>query len=334
MAGSTPRLLLTPGEPAGIGPDLAVQIAQQAHDAQIIAIADPQLLRERADQLGLALKLQLADYTRPARPQVAGELTIDPATIQNPVVTGQLDAANSNYVLATLDRAVDLCLSNAADGLVTGPVNKAVINQAGVPFTGHTDYLAARCQCSPPVMMLATDRGDLRVALATVHIPLAAVPGQITHDLLTHTLDVIYHDLRARFGISAPRILVAGLNPHAGESGYLGREEIDVIEPALAAARSRGIQVTGPLPADTVFNAERLQHGDVVLAMYHDQGLPVIKHAGFSRTVNVSLGLPIIRTSVDHGSALELAGTGQANPGSLEAALATATRMIRHNRGT
>lgn len=334
MASPVSRLLLTPGEPAGIGPDLAVQIAQQAHEAQIIAVADPQLLRERADQLGLALKLQLADYAKPARPQVAGELTIDPVAIQSPVVAGQLNATNSNYVLAALDRATELCLSGTADGLVTGPVNKAVINQAGVPFTGHTDYLAARCHCPSPVMMLATDDGCLRVALATVHIPLAAVPEHITCALLAHTFDVIHHDLQARFAIPTPRILVAGLNPHAGESGYLGREEIDVIEPAIAAARSRGIQAIGPLPADTLFNAERLQHGDVVLAMYHDQGLPVIKHAGFSRTTNISLGLPIIRTSVDHGSALDLAGTHQANPGSLQAALLTAVRMIGNSRGT
>lgn len=328
-----PRLLLTPGEPAGIGPDLAVRAAQRAHDAEIVAVADPQLLRQRADRLGLALRIETVDYDTPPSPQRAGELKVDPVALARPAQAGRLDPANGTYVLATLDRAVDLCRRGSAQALVTGPVNKAVINQAGVVFSGHTGYLAARCGSPPPVMMLTTDDGSLRVTLATVHIPLAAVPGAINGADLAHTLDTIHTELAARFGIARPRILVAGLNPHAGENGYLGREEIDIIAPAIEAARARGIDAVGPLPADTLFTRDRLAAADVVLAMYHDQGLPVIKHLGFSRTVNVSLGLPIVRTSVDHGTALELAGTDRVDTGSLEAALRTAAAMVANDHG-
>lgn len=328
-----PRLLLTPGEPAGIGPDLAVRIAQRAHAAQIVVVADPELLRERAARLDLALRLTSFDPDTPARAQAPGELTVAPISLARPVTPGHLDPGNGAYVLATLDRAVDLCRDGAADALVTGPVNKAVINQAGFAFMGHTGYLAERCASAPPVMMLATDDDNLRVTLATVHIPLAAVPGAINGADLAHTLDTIHADLAARFGISRPRILVAGLNPHAGENGYLGREDIDVITPAIEAARARGIDAVGPLPADTLFTRQRLADADVVLAMYHDQGLPVIKHLGFSRTVNVSLGLPIVRTSVDHGTALDLAGTDRVDTGSLEAALAMAGRMVATAHG-
>lgn len=328
-----PRLLLTPGEPAGVGPDLAVRIAQHAHEAEIVAIADPDLLRERAELLDLPLQLKPIDYSSAPSPQRPGELMLDPIRLARPARPGRLDPDNGPYVLATLDRAVDLCRDGSADALVTGPVNKAVINRAGVVFTGHTGYLAERCGSPTPVMMLTTDDGSLRVTLATVHIPLAAVPGAINGNELAHTLDTIHAELGARFGIGRPRILVAGLNPHAGENGYLGREEIDVIAPAIEAARDRGIDAVGPLPADTLFTRDRLAEADVVLAMYHDQGLPVIKHLGFSRTVNVSLGLPIVRTSVDHGTALELAGTDRVDSGSLEAALKIAAEMVASGHG-
>ncbi|HET7315590.1 4-hydroxythreonine-4-phosphate dehydrogenase PdxA [Salinisphaera sp.] len=329
-----PRLLLTPGEPAGIGPDLAVRIAQRPHDAQIVAVCDPQLLHARAAQLGLPLRVTRFDYDSAREPQRPGELAVDPVPLACPAEAGRLDPDNGAYVLATLDRAVERCRGGAADALVTGPVNKAVINQAGFAFTGHTGYLAQRCDSPAPVMMLATDDGSLRVALATVHIPLSAVPDAINGDDLAHVLDTIHGQLGARFGIARPRILVAGLNPHAGENGYLGREEIDIIAPAIEAARARGIDAVGPLPADTLFTRDRLAAADVVLAMYHDQGLPVIKHLGFSRTVNVSLGLPIVRTSVDHGSALALAGTDRVDAGSLEAALGMAARMVALGHGT
>lgn len=326
-----PRLLLTPGEPGGIGPDLAVRIAQGAYDCELVAVADPALLRTCAEQIGLPIALDEIDYGSPATAHTPGHLWIDPVAMTRPAVAGQLDPANARYVLDTLDRAVDRCLAGDAQGMVTGPAHKAVINDAGVAFSGHTGYLADRCASGAPVMMLATDDGVLRVALATVHLPLADVPAAIDEPTLRHVLDVLHSQLIARFGIAHPRILVAGLNPHAGEDGYLGREEIDVITPVLNAARSRGIDAVGPLPADTLFTEHRLADADAVLAMYHDQGLPVIKHVGFGRTVNISLGLPIIRTSVDHGTALDLAGTDQIDTGSLDAAIRIALQMARHS---
>lgn len=327
------RLALTPGEPAGIGPDLAVRLAQQAQPCAIVAIADPALLQARAQVLGLPLTLQPVDYTTPAAPTEPGTLHCDPIRCATVATAGKLDPANARYVLDTLNRAVDLCRSGRCAALVTGPVHKAVINDAGIPFAGHTGYLAERCGSAEPVMLLATDDGALRVALATVHIPLAAVPTALTREKLTHTLRTLHEDLRQRFGIRDPRILVAGLNPHAGEGGYLGHEEIDVITPVITAERARGLDLTGPLPADTLFTPDRLQRADAVLAMYHDQGLPVIKHMGFGRTVNISLGLPIIRTSVDHGTALDRAGRDEVNTGSLTAAIATALSMARHSHG-
>lgn len=326
----TQRLLLTPGEPAGIGPDLAVRIAQQAHESELVAVADADLLHERATALGLTLELIPVDYTAPPRPQAPGTLYVDAQRLAVPSVPGQLATDNAAYVLDCLDRAVTVCRDGDAQGLVTGPVHKAVINAAGRVFSGHTGYLADRCQSAEPVMMLATDTGDLRVALATVHIPLAAVPGALTAAHLDHVIDTLAKGLGERFGLAKPRILVAGLNPHAGEDGYLGREEIDVIAPALARARDRGIDVVGPLPADTLFTPHHLAEADAMLAMYHDQGLPVIKHAAFSRTVNISLGLPIVRTSVDHGTALSLAGTHDVDTGSMMAAIRVATTMARH----
>ena len=240
---------------------------------------------------------------------------------------GQMSVANADYVLKTLDVAIDGCLSGEFDAMVTGPVNKAIINDAGHPFTGHTEYLAQRAGVERVVMMLTA--GDLRVALATTHLPLAAVPGAIDQRLLEQTLTIIDHDLRRYFGFSQPRIAVCGLNPHAGESGHLGREEIDIISPAIEAMRAKGLSLLGPLPADTAFTPEALKHCDVVLAMYHDQGLPVLKHAGFGKAVNITLGLPFIRTSVDHGTALDLAGTGKANTDSLNEALGSALSMAR-----
>ncbi|MES1949007.1 4-hydroxythreonine-4-phosphate dehydrogenase [Salinisphaera sp. C84B14] len=329
---STARLAFTPGEPAGIGPDLAVRIAQREQSAQLVAVADPDLLQARAAQLGLALTLETIDYDAPPRPLPAGTLGIEPLRCANTPRPGALDSGNARYVLDCLDRAVDMCLEGRCAGMVTGPVHKAVINEAGILFSGHTVYLAERCASDEPVMMLATDDGALRVALASVHIPLAHVPAALTRESLTHTLRVTETGLRERFGIAQPRLLVAGLNPHAGENGYLGREEIEVITPVLEAERARGLDLVGPLPADTLFTPHRLAGADAVVAMYHDQGLPVIKHLGFGRTVNISLGLPIVRTSVDHGTALELAGSEAVDCGSLQAAIDTALRMAAAGR--
>ncbi len=324
-----PRLALTPGEPAGIGPDLCVQIAQGPLAGELVAVADPKLLQQRARRLGLPLELQAFD---PAQPRASGNtrLSLLAVPLARAAVCGRLDPANAGYVLETLRQAVAGCRDGRFDALVTGPVHKAVINDAGIPFTGHTEFLAELCG-GDPVMMLATP--GLRVALATTHLPLAEVSAQITRPLLTRVLGVLAGDLRRRFGIPRPRILVCGLNPHAGEGGHLGREEIDVIEPVLRQLRAAGLDLEGPLPADTLFTPPRLQGADAVLAMYHDQGLPVLKHMGFGRAVNITLGLSIIRTSVDHGTALELAGSGRADIGSLQMALDAAARMSGHRGG-
>jgi len=320
-----PRLALTPGEPTGIGPDLCVQLAQQPSEAELVVIADPELLRERAARLGLALRLEpfVADQVRPSG---EGCLSLLPVSLRKPVQCGRPNPANAGYVLDTLRQAVRLCLDGTLDALVTGPVHKAVINDAGLHFSGHTEFLAQLCSAFP-VMMLATP--GLRVALATTHLPLAEVSASITAPLLTRVLRVLHSDLRHRFGIPKPHILVCGLNPHAGEGGHLGREEIDIIQPTLARLRAEGMDLEGPLPADTLFTERYLRRADAVLAMYHDQGLPVLKHMGFGRAVNITLGLPIIRTSVDHGTALELAGTGRADSGSLRAAVDTAIALAR-----
>ncbi|KXX65570.1 4-hydroxythreonine-4-phosphate dehydrogenase PdxA [Marichromatium gracile] len=318
------RLAITPGEPAGIGPDLVARLAQAPQSAELVAIADPHLLRARARALGLELETLPFESDQPPTPNQPGTIRVLPVALRAPVTPGQLDPANADYVLETLAWACDGCRDGGFDALVTGPVHKGVINDAGLPFTGHTEFLAERCRAHP-VMMLATD--ELRVALVTTHLPLAAVPAAITRERVELTLELLGRDLRERFGIARPRILVCGLNPHAGESGYLGREEIEVIEPALARLRDSGMELIGPLPADTAFVPERIAASDAVVAMYHDQGLPVLKHLGFGRAVNVTLGLPIIRTSVDHGTALDLAGTDRADLGSLEQALALAQRM-------
>jgi 4-hydroxythreonine-4-phosphate dehydrogenase len=325
-----PTLAITPGEPAGIGPDLVVRLAQAgpAPDTAWIVIADPQLLAERARQLDLPLRLR--EYTPGAPPTAVGELCVLPVEPSAEVVPGHLDPRNARYVLRTLERATDGCLAGEFDALVTGPVNKSVINDAGTPFSGHTEFLAARCNGAHPVMLLAAD--ELRVALATTHLPLSEVSRAITRERLQRVLRILNRDLRTRFGLSEPRILVCGLNPHAGESGHLGREEIDIIGPALEELRSEGLKLFGPLPADTLFTPRHLQHADAVLAMYHDQGLPVLKYAGFGHAVNITLGLPIVRTSVDHGTALELAATGRAETGSLLAALEAAADIVRRSK--
>ncbi|MFD2112189.1 4-hydroxythreonine-4-phosphate dehydrogenase PdxA [Thiorhodococcus fuscus] len=323
------RLALTPGEPAGVGPDLVVRLAQQAQAAELVAIADPDLLADRAQSLGLELALSPFDPDAPPAPSQPGEIKVLAVPLAVPVHPGALDPRNAGYVLETLSQACDGCLAGRFDALVTAPVHKAVINEAGVHFTGHTEFLAERCG-SEPVMMLATP--GLRVALVTTHLPLSQVSAAITRPHLSEVIEILHRDLRQRFGIARPRILVCGLNPHAGEGGHLGREEIEVIEPVLADLRDRGMNLIGPLPADTAFVPKRLAEADAVLAMYHDQGLPVLKHLGFGQAANITLGLPIVRTSVDHGTALDLAGTDRADLGSLETAVGIAIEMARTRR--
>lgn len=326
-----PRIVITSGEPAGIGPDLCVEIARKPWTCELVVAADPAVLHARAAALGheLGHDLKFRTYVpgRPPMPHVPGLLTVLPLTAAVPVRTGQLDVANARHVLAMLDRATDGCLSGEFDALVTAPVQKSVINDAGIVFSGHTEYLAERTGGQYPVMMLVA--GMLRVALATTHLPLTAVSAAITRSSLEQVLIVLDSALRTQFGMARPRILVCGLNPHAGESGHLGNEEIAVIAPVIEALRARGLILTGPVPADTAFVPRMLAQADAVLAMYHDQGLPVLKHAGFGHAVNVTLGLPIVRTSVDHGTALDLAGTGSADDSSLAAALRLAIELAQ-----
>ncbi|WP_429081611.1 4-hydroxythreonine-4-phosphate dehydrogenase PdxA [Aeromonas bivalvium] len=320
------RLAITPGEPAGIGPDLVLDIARRDWPHQLVVIASPELMQRRAKALGLEIALLPYDPAQPARPQRAGTLTLCPVALGAPEQAGQLDEANGAYVLATLQRACDGNMSGEFAAVVTGPVHKGIINQAGVSFSGHTEFFAQQAGGPDVVMLLATD--GLRVALATTHIPLACVARAITAERLGKVIRILNADLRDKFGIRAPRIYVCGLNPHAGEGGHLGREEIDVIEPALDALRQEGIDLVGPLPADTLFQEKYLKDADAVLTMYHDQGLPVLKYKGFGRSVNITLGLPFIRTSVDHGTALDLAGKGLADSGSLVTALNHAILMV------
>jgi 4-hydroxythreonine-4-phosphate dehydrogenase len=315
-------LALTPGEPAGIGPDLVVSCAQQKHNRPLVAIADPELLTQRAEQLGLTF--QAIPYQGQTAPAAAGSLYVHEIKLRDDVKTGELNPNNSAYVLDTLRHAAQGCVDGTYAGMITAPVHKGIINQAGIAFSGHTEFLA-EISGGHPVMMLACP--GLRVALATTHLALKDVPAAITPDVLTLVISALDKDLRERFGINQPNILVCGLNPHAGEDGYLGREEIEVIEPTLAELRTRGIQLSKPLPADTLFTPHHLVEADAVLAMYHDQGLPVLKHMGFGHAVNITLGLPIVRTSVDHGTALDLAGTGKADMGSLMAAIEQAVLM-------
>ncbi len=326
-AHARPRIAVTPGEPAGIGPDLIIQAAQQSRDkTSLIAIADPELLEQRARRLGLTLKLQSWSEIQADGANRAGELTILPVPLAETAHPGRLNPANAGYVLACLDEAVAGCRDGRFNAMVTGPVHKGVINQAGYPFTGHTEYLAAATDTPRVVMMLATP--GLRVALATTHLPLREVASAITAERLEQVILILHQELQRHFSLNRPRIKVCGLNPHAGEQGHLGREEIEIIEPVLTKLRTAGLDLVGPLPADTLFTPHQLQDADAVLAMYHDQGLPVLKHKGFGKAVNITLGLPIIRTSVDHGTALELAGSGRANTGSLDYAIQVAVEMV------
>ncbi|UXY15029.1 4-hydroxythreonine-4-phosphate dehydrogenase PdxA [Chitiniphilus purpureus] len=318
-----PALALTTGEPAGIGPEIAAAVAAGHPEVRLVLLGDRALLSQRAQALGCS-----ADW-----PDFDPQRDDDVALLHLPLAThaepGRLDPANAGYVLRLLDAAVDGCLAGSFAAMVTAPIHKGVINDAGVAdgfFFGHTEYLAQRTGTGQVVMLLAGS--GMRVALATTHLPLAEVPAAITPQGLSRTLRILDHDLRHKFGIAAPRILVAGLNPHAGEAGHLGREEIEIIEPTLAALRAEGLTLIGPLPADTLFNTKQLARGDAVLAMYHDQGLPVLKYASFGHGVNVTLGLPLIRTSVDHGTALDLAGRGTADPGSLHAAVRLAAGLV------
>ncbi|WP_375741173.1 4-hydroxythreonine-4-phosphate dehydrogenase PdxA [Pseudomonas boanensis] len=320
------RFALTPGEPAGIGPDLCLLISRNAQAFPLIAIASRDLLEQRAVQLGLAINLiPVSAASWPDAPAEAGSLYVWDTPLRNTVSPGRLDKANAAYVLETLTRAGNGCLEGAFAGMITAPVHKGVINEAGIAFSGHTEFLAELTNTQQVVMMLAT-RG-LRVALVTTHLPLKDVAAAITGERLMRVARILNRDLIDKFGIDRPRILVCGLNPHAGEGGHLGREEIEVIEPALEQLRSEGLDLIGPLPADTLFTPKHLEHCDAVLAMYHDQGLPVLKYKGFGAAVNVTLGLPIIRTSVDHGTALDLSATGKIDCGSLEVALETAYQM-------
>lgn len=327
-ADSDTRLLITPGEPAGIGPDLVITLAQGAQPFELVAVCDPELLQQRARQLGLPIKLKTLTLDTAPEPTPAGTLAVLPVPLSVQVHSGKLDKRNAGYVLDTLTIAARACQQGKAQALVTGPVQKSVINDAGIAFSGHTEFLAELCGAPTPVMMLvAGSDKPLRVALATTHLALKDVPAAITRESLSAVLRVLHHDLRTKFGLQQPRILCCGLNPHAGESGHLGHEEIDTIAPVLERLRAEGMDLTGPLPADTLFTAKYLDQADAVLAMYHDQGLPTLKYVGFGEAVNVTLGLPIIRTSVDHGTALDLAGTGHADVGSLRAAVTLAASL-------
>jgi 4-hydroxythreonine-4-phosphate dehydrogenase len=326
--GALAPLALTPGEPAGIGPDLTVLWAMRARDVPLVAIGDPEMLDRRAHRRGLSLTILPYTPGGEAPTCRAGELSVFPVSVAAPVRPGRLDATNARYVIETLARAVDGCRSGDFAGLVTGPVQKSVINDAGIAFTGHTEFLAQRCDTADVVMLLVA--GALRVALATTHVPLSAVPALITEARLRTVLTILLDDLTRWFRIAHPHVRVAGLNPHAGESGHLGREEIDVIAPICQAFAARG--VSGPYPADTLFTPAMLADADAVLAMYHDQGLPVLKHAGFGRAVNITLGLPIVGTSVVHGTALPLAGRGEIDGGSFDAAVALAAELAARSR--
>ncbi|MDO8351080.1 MAG: 4-hydroxythreonine-4-phosphate dehydrogenase PdxA [Gallionella sp.] len=339
MCAQDAPLAITAGEPAGIGPELCVQLAANG----IVVIADKHLLRQRAQQLGIDLEIREWDGSKREVGSSEWEKRDLPLTTHHslsvihiplavPSVAGELNADNSAYVLATLRRAVQGCQSGEFSGMVTAPVHKGIINDAGIPFTGHTEFLAELTRTPQVVMMLVG--GGMRVALATTHLPLREVADAITGPLLEDVLHIIHRDLQQRFGIAQPRIRVAGLNPHAGEGGHMGREEIEVMIPVLDKLRAAGMNVSVPLPADTLFTPDKLAQCDCVLSMYHDQGLPVLKHASFGQGVNITLGLPIIRTSVDHGTALELAGTGKANSGSLLEAIKVAAQMARFERLT
>ena len=323
----TPRLILTSGEPAGIGPDLCIDIARRSWNCDLVVAADPTVLADRAVLLGIELRIRPYAPERPSMPHVPGQMTVLPVAAPQRVVPGTLDPRNARYVLDLLDKAADGCLKGEFAAMVTAPVNKAAINEGGFAFSGHTEHLAERTGGHHPVMLLVA--GSLRVALATTHLPLTEVSGAITAARLERVLSILHAGLKEAFGLHEPRILVCGLNPHAGESGLLGSEEIEIIAPVVKALQGQGMKLTGPVPADTAFVPAMLAKFDAVLAMYHDQGLPVLKHVGFGQAVNVTLGLPLVRTSVDHGTAVDLAGKGTADAGSLAAALELAIELAQ-----
>ncbi|MDA7723777.1 4-hydroxythreonine-4-phosphate dehydrogenase PdxA [Pseudomonadales bacterium] len=316
-------IAITPGEPAGIGPDLVVQAAQRERQMPWLVIADKNMLAARAQLLQLPLTL---DDNLQSPSLLPGYLTVLHTPLANTVIPGQLDAANVPGVMAALDAAIAGCMRGDYSALLTGPMQKSVVNDAGIAFSGHTEYLAEKSGVEDVVMLLMTDA--MRVALATTHLPLAQVSNALTQPLLERRLHILNNTLRQQFAVAQPRILVAGLNPHAGEGGHLGSEEINVIKPVCERLRSQGMNLVGPLPADTLFTPKYLQHADAVMSMFHDQGLPVLKYSGFGQAVNVTLGLPFIRTSVDHGTALDIAGSGDADLGSLLAALTVASELI------
>ncbi len=318
------RIIITSGEPSGIGPDIIAGINPDNFDARLVVVGDRQLLATRARALGS--KVEFVEYGENLPASNCIETIHQPLAV--PALPGQLDSANADYVLNLLQRACKACLDGEFDAMVTAPVQKDIINRAGISFSGHTEYLADICQVPKPVMLLIAER--LRIALVTTHLPLRDVADAISQQAITQVIEILDHDLRQRFALQNPRIKVCGLNPHAGENGYLGREEIDIIIPTLDALKSRGINLSGPYPADTLFTPNMLQDADAVVAMYHDQGLPVLKHVGFHNAVNTTLGLPIIRTSVDHGTALDLAGTTEARPDSLFAAIDSAILQARN----
>lgn len=319
-------LYVTSGEPAGIGPDICLSLAQRVDERPIVVLADRDLLHARAAQLDL--KVELIDYVDQSESAAKGTLYVEHVALAQPVQAGVLNAENAAYVLEQLRRSADYAMSGKSVGVATAPVQKSVINEAGIAFSGHTEYYQEFAGVPRVVMMLATQ--TLRVALVTTHLPLRAVPDAITPERLRQVIDILLHDLTTKFKIAQPRILVCGLNPHAGEGGYLGLEEIEVINPVLQAYREQGVNLSLSLPADTLFTAENLKHADAVLAMYHDQGLPVLKSQGFGEAINITLGLPFIRTSVDHGTALSLAGSGQAKSSSLNVAVDLALDLARH----
>ncbi len=325
----TKRIAITAGEPAGIGPDLVITIAQQDWPVQLVVVASAQLLKERAALLSLPLTLVAYNENIAAAPQKAGSLTIIDIPLAENCVPGELNSNNGAYVVETLKVACEKNMSGEFDAIVTGPVHKGLINKSGIPFSGHTEYFAHQANCSDVVMMLATE--GLRVALVTTHIPLAYVSKAITVERLQKVTRILHHDLTTKFGIQAPKIYACGINPHAGEDGHLGREEIEVMQPAFEALRNEGINIIGPLPADTIFQEKYLTDADAILSMFHDQGLPVLKYKGFGSSVNITLGLPFIRTSVDHGTALELAGKKQADPGSFLEAMRNAIHLANTN---
>jgi 4-hydroxythreonine-4-phosphate dehydrogenase len=321
------RIVVTAGEPAGIGPDLVLALSKESWTHQIVVCADKNMLLERAKQLNIDVQLHDYDANQLATPQTAGSLIVDHVELAEPTVAGELTEANGHYVLKTLERAALGCMDGEFDAIVTGPVHKGVINRAGVAFSGHTEFFAEKSNTPLVVMMLATE--GLRVALVTTHIPLAYVSKAVTEERLEKIIDILHKDLVEKFAITSPKIYVCGLNPHAGEDGCLGREEIETISPTLEALRQKsGYDLIGPLPADTIFNEKYLEEADAVLGMYHDQVLPVLKYKGFGKSVNITLGLPFIRTSVDHGTALDLAGTGNADTGSFRTALAHAIELV------